>query len=102
MPYEDMSDLGLLELAIWREARGEGFNGKRGVAHVILNRTEVGTWWNHHIPSSVAHVVLQPYQFSSFNVGDVNADKWPADDDLDFSECVGAAALVSSGSDEDN
>jgi len=97
-----MSELALLELCVWREARGEGFNGKRGVAHVILNRTKVASWWNHHVKGSIARVILHPYQFSSFNLADINSDKWPADDDLDFGECVGAAALVSGGTDEDN
>lgn len=100
--YTSLSDLTLMQLCVWREARGEGYDGKRGVAHVIRNRTLVPSWWNRHIPGSVACVVLQPFQFSSFNPTDPNADKWPADDDPSFAECCAAALAVWQGTDEDN
>lgn len=101
-PYSQLSDLALLELCIWREARGEGFDGKRGVAHVICNRSKVAKWWNGRVPNSISRVVLQPYQFSSFNPGDPNADKWPAENDADFPECATAATLVWLSHDPDN
>jgi N-acetylmuramoyl-L-alanine amidase len=101
-PYKNLSDLALLELCIWREARGESFDGKRGVAHVIRNRTQISTWWNGRIAGSVQRVVLQPYQFSSFNSGDPNADKWPMDTDTEFVESSVVATLVWLGKNPDN
>lgn len=100
-PYNEMSDLALLQLAIWREARGESYDGKRGVAHVIVNRSTVSSWWNHHVAGSVAKVILQPYQFSSFNRGDPNETKWPPDVDGAFAECCAVALAVTGGSDAD-
>src|SRR5450755_941272 len=36
--YSELSPLDLMKLCVWREARGEGILGKRGVAQVIQNR----------------------------------------------------------------
>jgi N-acetylmuramoyl-L-alanine amidase len=94
-PYEQLSDLQLAALCIWREARGEGLLGKRGVAHVIHNRAQQGFGY------SIAHVILKPYQFSSFNANDPNADKWPADADHSWLDCQQTASEVLGGSDED-
>jgi len=102
MPYNSMSDLALLQLAIWREARGEPYDGKRGVAHVIVNRSVESNWWNGHQAGSLKRVILQPEQFSSFNANDPNADKWPLGDDPSFNDCCVAATSVMSGSDPDN
>lgn len=101
-PYNQLSDLATLQLVIWREARGEPFDGKRGVAHVVRNRTLVAAWWNGHIAGSISRVVLQPYQFSSFNPNDPNSDKWPDDADPSFAECCAAAVPVYLNHDEDN
>ena len=101
-PYNELSDLALMELACWREARGEPFDAKRGVCHVIRNRSLVAAWWNGHIAGSVQRVVLQPWQFSSFNHGDPNATKWPADDDPAFADCCAAALPVQLSHDPDN
>jgi spore germination cell wall hydrolase CwlJ-like protein len=101
-PYTNLSDLALLELCCWREARGEQFDGQRGVCHVIRNRSLVPSWWNGHIAGSLSRVILQKYQFSSFNPGDPNETKWPADDDPAFAECCAAAMPVYLGYDEDN
>jgi hypothetical protein len=96
--YKDLSDLSLLELCVWREARGEGFDGKRGVAHVIRNRVYSGTrWWG----SDWHSVILHPYQFSSFNHSDPNSNRWPADDDPAFAECCAASIPIYNGVDED-
>lgn len=83
-PYAELSDLEICSLCVWREARGEGLLGKRGVAHVILNRANDPSWWGH----SVSQVVLHPYQFSSFNPGDPNADKWPENNDPSYSDSL--------------
>jgi hypothetical protein len=62
----------LAALCVWREARGESQDARRGVWWVIQNR--VG---QPMFRPSLTRVVLQPYQFSSFNAGDPNATKFP-------------------------
>lgn len=94
-PYEQLSDLDLCALCIWREARGEGVLGKRGVAHVIKNRAKEGFGY------SIPHVILKPYQFSSFNASDLNSTKWPADDDHSWLDCQQTAQEVLEGQDFD-
>lgn len=97
-PYSELSDLALLELCVWREARGEPFDAKRGVAHVIRNRVYSGIhWWGTDWHS----VILHPYQFSSFNESDVNAAKWPTDFDNSFADCCQACIPVFNGADDD-
>jgi spore germination cell wall hydrolase CwlJ-like protein len=86
-----------MKLCVWREARGEGLLGKRGVAHVIVNRAADPCWWGDDIPS----VILKPWQFSSFNVGDPNADKWPEDSDPSFQDCSDVCNAVLAGTDKD-
>lgn len=98
-PYDQLSELSLLELCVWREARGEGFEGKRAVAWSIKNRTQVSCWWNDHIAGNYHRVILKPWQFSSFNVSDQNSAKWPEDEDPAFAECAAAALPVWMGSD---
>lgn len=97
-----MSDLALLELCIWREARGERYDGKRGVAHVIINRSLEPSWWNYSTAGNLANVILHPYQFSSFNATDPNEHKWPDDSDPSFAECCSVATTIMTGSDPDN
>lgn len=98
-PYDNLSDLELLELAIWREARGESYDGKRGVAHVVRNRVYGTTkWWGN---GSYRSVILHPYQFSSFLPDDPNADRWPGSGDVAWADCVAIALAVSNGTDED-
>lgn len=101
MDYKEMSDLALLQLCLWREARGEESDGKRGVAHVIVNRSLTPAWWNYHRAGILGNVILFPYQFSSFNPGDPNEKLWPEDDDTSFQECCSIASAVLSGSDPD-
>ena len=55
--YSDMSDLELLSLCVWREARGEGLLGKRGVAHVVKNRSDQPGWWGQ---TFIKAVILKP------------------------------------------
>lgn len=95
--YAALSDQQILSLCVWREARGEGFLGKRGVAHVIRNRASEPSWWGHDIRT----VILKPYQFSSFNANDPNADKWPEDADPSWADCQEAATWVLAGTDND-
>lgn len=89
-PYNTLSPVEICALCVWREARGEGMLGKRGVAHVILNRTLRPGWWG----TTISTVILFPFQFSSFNAGDPNEDKWPADNDPSFSDSLTVAEDV--------
>ena len=70
-------------LCVWREARGEIAMAKLLVAVSIVNRAKDLKRW----PNTLAGVVLQPKQFSSFNIGDPNASKVPALNDASFVSC---------------
>ncbi len=96
-PYGELSALDLMKLCVWREARGEGILGKRGVAHVIQNRADDSSWWGHDVRS----VILRPWQFSSFNAADPNSNKWPAQGDPSFQDCENVCEAVAGGNDED-
>jgi spore germination cell wall hydrolase CwlJ-like protein len=96
-PYQELSDLEILALCCYREARGEPMAGKRGVCHVIKNRTLKPGWWGHDYKS----VILKPWQFSSFNTSDPNSDVWPKDIEKAWLECMDAASAVLVGDDPD-
>jgi len=88
-PYDQMAPLDLLELCDYREARGEGMIGKRGVAWVVMNRANHPGWWGHDI----VNVILKKWQFSSFNEGDANETVWPTDEtEQAFIDCREACA----------
>jgi len=95
--YAEMSDLSLMALAAYREARGESFDGKRGVCHVIQNRANKPGWWGRDIKS----VILKPYQFSSFLDSDPNSIIWPMDTNPAWIQCLSAASAVVVGDDPD-
>lgn len=95
--YSDLTDLQLMSLCIWREARGEGSMGKRGVAHVICNRVAARSFFGHNIHS----VILKPWAFSSFNLNDPNADKWPSDQDPSWLDSQTVAQQVLTTADPD-
>ena len=80
----------LLALCVWREARGESLDAKRGVAWVVRNRAAHASWWG----TNVISVILKPAQFSSFNPGDPNATKWPAPQDSSWIASLEVAAEV--------
>lgn len=61
----------VLARTIWGEARGQGLEGMRAVAAVIVNRARRGGWWG----ASIVEVCLKPGQFSCWNVGDPNRPK---------------------------
>ena len=96
-PYKELSDVFLLALCCYREARGEPMEGKRGVCHVVRNRTQEPTWWGDDWKT----VILKPYQFSSFNENDHNSGVWPLDDEPAWKDCLAAAGAVYKGVDED-
>lgn len=59
-----MADRDILIQTLLGEARGEGVPGMVAVANVITNRTN-----NAMFPDDPVEVVLQPYQFSTWNAG---------------------------------
>lgn len=63
MSIQTLTDVQLLALCVWGEARGESHIGKLAVAHVVLNRVGRQTWYGY----DVRDVILKPYQFSFFN-----------------------------------
>lgn len=70
--YNDMS-ADTLARTLWGEARGEGKEGMRAVANVILNRLEIAQkrgsfWWGNNI----IQICQKPYQFSCWNRSDPN------------------------------
>jgi N-acetylmuramoyl-L-alanine amidase len=83
----------LLALCVWREARGETSKGKRLVAWTIANRRDDP---KHRWPGTIEGVVLQPWQFSSFNKNDPNATQFPAPGPV-WDDCVAAADEVHDG-----
>jgi N-acetylmuramoyl-L-alanine amidase len=72
---------------IWGEARSEGPDGMRAVAHVLLNRCNTGRWG-----ATLAAVCLAPWQFSCWNANDPNRPQLLAlrDDDQTLQLCMDA------------
>lgn len=69
------TDLNIMALTVWAEARGESHLGQRAVAWVIRNRFESPGWWSKAkgIPAnSIAAVCRCPWQFSCWNANDPN------------------------------
>lgn len=62
-----------------------------------MNRVANASWWGHDIQS----VILCKWQYSSFNEGDPNEEKWPLDDDPSFIDCSNVCDAILSGTDED-
>lgn len=63
----------LLAMCIWGEARNQSYDAKVGVGCVVRNRAQRNL--RYMGGSSYSGVILQPYQFSSFNANDPNRDK---------------------------
>jgi spore germination cell wall hydrolase CwlJ-like protein len=109
-PYTQLSDLALLELCCWREARGQPMQGITAVANVVKNRTKTPAWYNGNVAGSYKAVILAPSQFSSqvrpmfvsFNPNDPQHDLWPSDTDPSFVLCTQAAISVYTGRVLDN
>jgi spore germination cell wall hydrolase CwlJ-like protein len=66
--FEKLSDLELITLCVYGEARNQGLDGMLGVASVIVNRAKHPSWWG----SDIKTVVLKPKQFSCLNENDPN------------------------------
>jgi len=62
----------LAALCVWREARGQSIEARRGVWWVLMNRVGMPIF-----KPNLTAVILQRNQFSSFNRHDPNAVKFP-------------------------
>lgn len=87
---KELSEIYLMSLCVWREARNQPINVKWGVAWVIKNRTAHPGWWG----SDITSVILCHYQFSSFNAGDPNSNKFPILTDKSWLESLRACRDV--------
>ena len=86
----------LAALCVWREARGECKEARRGVLHTILNRAS-----RKYFGSDIVSVVLYPMQFSSFNRNDPNAYKFPNPKDaIEWKAWLECCAIVDSPGDD--
>ena len=65
-------DLWVVAQTIWGEARGEPFDGKVGVAWVLLNRQTLHLRWKDRTLAAICHA---PSQFSCWLPTDPNARK---------------------------
>ena len=74
----------LVAICIWREARGESMEAKRGVGWTIRNRVLAAGWFG----KGWVDVILKPWQFSSFNAKDPNAVKLPHEISQGWEECL--------------
>ena len=88
--YQDSYNFILLALCIWREARGELYITKQAVGYSIRNRVLNPGWWG----KDWGTVVLQPYQYSSFNANDPNSHKMPYPDDQAWGDSLKVADEV--------
>jgi len=92
--FEQCTDLKLLALCIYGEARGESELGRTAVGCVVRNRVKVQP------RKSYREVILKPLQYSCFNFDDPNfkimldfAQK-PHTLDDDFVECLKVAESI--------
>lgn len=59
-------EIDMMAVICYREARGEGIEGMRLVADVILNRVD-----SDNFPDTISSVISEPHQFSTYRKGDM-------------------------------
>jgi N-acetylmuramoyl-L-alanine amidase len=84
-------EIDVLARTMWGEARGQGNEGLKAVACVVLNRVAIAQkrgryWWGN----TIIQVCQKPYQFSCWNRSDPNFKKLQAVDkrNLYFATCL--------------
>ena len=94
--------MGYVSLCLWREARGEGDDGIRGVMHVIRRRAT--TWDKYKGRTEPYHAAIYDHgQFTSMSdPGDSQYHLFPAESDLVYILCQKIAQDVIAGRDQDN
>lgn len=81
-------------LCIWREARGEPYEGKLGVAYTMLNRVAKQSWFG----KTLLEVVTKPWQYSSMtDPRDPQLSRYPGSSDPAWQECIRALQAAQSG-----
>lgn len=92
--------MGYVSLCLWREARGEGDDGIRGVMHVIRKRA---LSWYKSAKEPYHAAIYDHAQFTSMSdPNDPQYTLFPADTDLIYLLCQKIAVDVISGTDADN
>lgn len=84
----------LKALCGWREARGISLAAQRGVMWTVDNRVaaaQVHKGLVNRWGGDVVSVILFPWQYSSFNAGDLNAVKFPKATDTVYPQIISAA-----------
>lgn len=83
------ADIVIAARTIYGEARGESYEGKKAVAHVLINRTDHRRGDPDH---TLAATALRHRQFSAWNEGDANREKLQEIDvdDPVFRDCMRA------------
>lgn len=94
MDTKQLTELYLLALAIYREARGASQAARVAVGCVIRNRVQHPAWYGKDWFTVITH----PFQFSSFNKGDPNSATFGSPIDPVWQACVEAATSVYGGS----
>jgi N-acetylmuramoyl-L-alanine amidase len=87
---EPFTNLFMLSLAIYREARGETQLAKRAVGWVIRNRVQRAGWFG----VGYFGVITKPSQFSSFDANDPNRTVFGSPTDPAWKESIQAAVDV--------
>lgn len=93
-----LEDVMVLARTIYGEARGESYQDKLAVAHVVLNRWRDATRRHDH---TISATCLRYKQFSAWNEGDSNRGKVIGImiDDVVFRVCLRAALEALDGDD---
>ena len=92
--------MGYVSLCLWREARGEGDDGIRGVMHVIRKRA---LSWYKSAKEPYHAAIYDHAQFTSMSdPNDPQYTLFPPDTDLIYLLCRKIAVDVISGCDPDN
>lgn len=92
----DLSDpADVMARTLWGEARGEGTDGMKAVACVVMNRVANPGWWGRDVIS----VCLKAFQFSCWLPNDPNRAKLLSvtQEDMQFAEAVDIAHQAISG-----
>jgi len=98
MTPQQMSELALLALCVWREASNQSPAAKLGVAWSIKNRTLKPQWWG----TDYLSVLGKRLQYSSFtSPGDPNLIRWPLVTDPSWADSLTAAQAAYLGDSPD-
>jgi hypothetical protein len=95
------SELYLLALCNWREARNQTPAAKIAQACSVRNRVLRPGWWGRSYSGVITCHYKGIYQYTSFDPRDPNASKFPIDGDTTWPDCLQIAQGVQFGSSAD-